>query len=138
MNVPIIYNKLSYRPLQVPPIVTRFKLRVSYISRIAHKKHLTTLRNYQSLIIRHKYIIRCDAASPDNYYYDPKNGSNSSSNNSFSQEEEELIKHISSLEPFNRTYVKQHVSLEAMDAIQKTASGMLGMLPAHQFQVLIP
>ena len=80
-----------------------------------------------------RIAVLCQVGRSDHFFYKPDGGAGD--NEPFSKEELELAEIIESLEPYDRSAMLPHVSVEAMDAIQKTASGMLGMLPPSQFQV---
>eukprot|EP00210_Caulerpa_lentillifera_P002256 g2167.t1 len=81
-----------------------------------------------------RIAVLCQVGHSDSFFFKPRGGAEE---NAFTKEELELAESISSLEPYDRGSILPHVSVEAMDAIQKTASGMLGMLPPTQFQIQI-
>lgn len=79
-----------------------------------------------------RIAILCQVGRSDHFFYKPHGAGD---DEPFTKDELELAEAIEGLEPYDRSTMLQHVSVEAMDAIQKTASGMLGMLPPSQFQV---
>lgn len=81
-----------------------------------------------------RYSVLCQVGRSDSFFFKPSGGAEEEP---FTKEELELAEVIRNLEPYDRGSILPHVSVEAMDAIQKTASGMLGMLPPTQFQIQI-
>eukprot|EP00210_Caulerpa_lentillifera_P000573 g554.t1 len=82
-----------------------------------------------------RIAVLCQVGRSSDHFFKPNDDSND--DESFTKDEMKLIGAISTLEPYERTEILPNVSVEAMDAIQKTASGMLGMLPPTQFQIQI-
>lgn len=71
-------------------------------------------------------------------------GADSSDNNhfalskgSFRKEDSVLLSLIQEIEPLDVSLIQKDVSADTLDAMKRTISGMLGLLPSDQFHVLI-
>lgn len=130
--------------------VTRWSLRTQQMRsrrRVKRRPVVVLLEQryipFSRQIVFAKGIHRCDAplrrstqcrvGRSDHYVYQSDGGTGDEE--PFTRDELKLAEAIEALEPYDRSDMLPFVSVEAMDAIQKTASGMLGMLPPSQFQV---
>ncbi|OIC44759.1 hypothetical protein A7L55_21055, partial [Acinetobacter baumannii] len=56
---------------------------------------------------------------------------------SFRKEDSVLLSLIQEIEPLDVSLIQKDVSADTLDAMKRTISGMLGLLPSDQFHVLI-
>eukprot|EP01018_Ginkgo_biloba_P002966 Gb_31726 [translate_table: standard] len=77
-------------------------------------------------------------------FWDGADAENVSSNNHFAStkgtfrnEDSVLLSLIQEIEPLDVSLIQKDVSADTMDAMKRTISGMLGLLPSDQFDVLI-
>lgn len=116
-----------YRTRAVRAAPLRFKLRFLKTAAIGRRSICSSRTS--------RIAVLCQVGRSDHFFYKPNGGMDDEE--PFTKDELELAEAIEALEPYDRSAMLSHVSVEAMDAIQKTASGMLGMLPPSQFHIHI-
>ncbi|KAK6946032.1 Protein of unknown function DUF760 [Dillenia turbinata] len=108
-------------PLSKPPI------RLSFLRLVRPFRRLQNPRKFQPI------VFNCSASSSFGEF-DFKDESQSVNSSSKKSVLSDLIQEI---EPFDVSLIQKDVPPTTVDAMKRTISGMLGLLPSDQFQVLI-